>query len=62
MPGERADVITEDPADNRVLECAEAFRADYIISGDEHIVRLREYKGIKIIRTAQFLDMIKDKG
>ncbi|MBI4149543.1 PIN domain-containing protein [Candidatus Woesearchaeota archaeon] len=62
MPSKATEVIPEDPADNKVLECAEAFGADYIISGDEHIMRLREYKGMKIVRTAKFLEMVNSKS
>ena len=29
------DVIREDPADNRILECAVAAGSDYIVTGDK---------------------------
>ena len=32
------DVVKDDPDDNRVLECAVAGRADYIVSGDRHLL------------------------
>lgn len=55
------NVITEDPDDNRILECATAGRADYIVSGDNHLLNLREYKGIKIVTPSRMLEIIKEE-
>jgi len=44
------DVIKEDPDDNKIVECALESRSDYIISYDHHLLKLKEYRGIKIIR------------
>jgi len=58
IPSLRLTVIKEDEPDNRILECAVEGKCDYIISGDEHhILPLREYKGIKILRAAEFLNL-----
>lgn len=51
--------VIQDPADDRVLECALEGRASYIVSGDRHLLRLKEFKGIKIIRAKRFLDILK---
>jgi len=51
-------VIQEDPADDRVLACALAAKADYIVSKDEHLQKLREYQGIRILPTEAFLTLI----
>jgi len=50
-------VIDEDPADNIILACAESAGADYIVSGDRHLRKLREYKGIRILSPAEFLEI-----
>ena len=47
--------ICKDDADNRVLECAIDGKADYIITGDRHLLTIKEIKGIKIVNTARFL-------
>jgi len=44
----RIQVIREDPADDQVLACALAAKADYIVSKDEHLQKLRECQGIRI--------------
>lgn len=41
--------------DNRVLECAIGGAANIIVSGDRHLLRLKEFEGISIIRLADFL-------
>lgn len=49
-------VIEDDPDDNRVLECAVKGRADYIVTGDRHLLRLGGYEAISIVTVRQFLD------
>ncbi|MDD3653998.1 MAG: putative toxin-antitoxin system toxin component, PIN family [Desulfotomaculaceae bacterium] len=49
------DVIRDDPDDNRILECAVEGEAQYIISGDEHLLALKEFQGIPIVLPAEFL-------
>lgn len=58
-PKRRLRVIREDPADNRVLECALEGKARYIVSGDKHLVRLKKFGGIKIVRAKEFLNILK---
>lgn len=47
-------VIEADPDDDEVLACALAGEADYIVSGDPHLLDLREYQGIRILSPAAF--------
>jgi predicted nucleic acid-binding protein len=49
------NVIVEDPADNRILECAVEGEAHLIVSGDRHLQRLKTYQGIPIVRPVDFL-------
>jgi putative PIN family toxin of toxin-antitoxin system len=51
-------VITEDPDDNRVLECVLSSKADYIVSGDQGLLRVQEYRGIQILSPAAFLAVL----
>jgi putative PIN family toxin of toxin-antitoxin system len=52
------DVVKDDPDDNRVLECAVAGRADYIVSGDRHLLQLKAHAGIAILTARQFLEAL----
>ena len=46
-PKRKFNIIIEDPDDNKILECAVEGNADYIISYDSHILKLKEFQGIK---------------
>ena len=48
-------VITADPTDNMVLECAVGGSADYIISGDRHLLDVSSFRGIPIMKSKEFL-------
>jgi len=54
----RSDVKSRDPADNNILECAIASEVDYIISGDQDLLVMKEVEGIKIISSIDFLEII----
>ncbi len=53
------NIIAEDPDDNRVLECAVQGRADVIVTGDRHLLKLKSYQTISILTVRQFLDSIE---
>lgn len=57
-PVQKVDIITADPDDNMVLECAIAGRASYIVTGDKHLLQLGEYAGIKIVKASELLQEI----
>jgi putative PIN family toxin of toxin-antitoxin system len=57
-PQERLAIIADDP-DNRILECAVAGQAGFIISGDHHLLDLENYQGIKVVNPARFLELIE---
>ncbi len=44
-----------DKDDLKFIECALTCKADYIISGDKHLLNLKEYKHIKILSPGEFL-------
>jgi len=48
----------DDPDDDKVLECALAAKADYIVSGDNDLLRLVAFQGIPIVRVRAFLDLL----
>ena len=47
--------ISEDPDDDKFLACAAEVHADYVVSGDPHLVNLGSYQGIRILTPRQFL-------
>jgi uncharacterized protein len=52
-------VIEKDPDDNRLLECAVADQASYVVSGDDHLLDLGEYAGIVILNPMGFVTALK---
>ena len=48
-PQTTVDVIKEDPADNKFLDCALDGKADIILSGDHHLLNLEVFRGVRII-------------
>jgi len=47
-------VVHDDRDDNKFIDCAGECRADYIISGDRHLLNLKECEGIKLIKSSEF--------
>ena len=58
-PEFRLNVIKDDPSDNRVLECAVAANASFIISGDDHLLSLGKYQDIIILPPVGFHALLK---
>lgn len=56
QPNFHVAVIEADPSDNRILECALAGRARVIVTGDDHLLSLKEFEEIPILRAQEFLD------
>lgn len=56
---QRLSVIKDDLTDNIFLECAIEGRAKFIISGDKHLLTLKEYEKIKILKPREFKEQEK---
>jgi putative PIN family toxin of toxin-antitoxin system len=54
---DRTPVIHQDPADDKFIFLALDGRADFIISGDRHLLSLGKYKSIKILTAREFLEL-----
>ncbi|MDI6654994.1 MAG: putative toxin-antitoxin system toxin component, PIN family [Candidatus Hydrothermarchaeota archaeon] len=54
----RVKAVKEDPDDDKVLECAVNGKADFIVSGDRHLLEMREYRGIRIVTAKEMLKII----
>jgi len=54
-PSERIAAVPDDPDDNIILEAAVAATADAVITGDQHLLVLEKYRGIRILSPAGFL-------
>jgi putative PIN family toxin of toxin-antitoxin system len=58
-PQERICMVIDDPRDDIFLECAAAGECEFIISGDQHLLKLKQYKNIKVITAKEFIELLK---
>jgi putative PIN family toxin of toxin-antitoxin system len=58
-PSITINAVKNDPDDNMVLECAVEAKAEYIITGDSHLLEVVDYHGIKIIAPADFVAILR---
>jgi putative PIN family toxin of toxin-antitoxin system len=58
--GEPPRVVEGDPDDDVVLATANYGRADYIVTGDRHLLRLGEYDKTKIVSVREMLTLLKE--
>jgi putative PIN family toxin of toxin-antitoxin system len=56
------EAVPEDPEDNKFIECALTCKANYIVSGDRHLLQLKEYAGIKILKASEILVLYSKRG
>ena len=54
-PTMRLLFIKDDPTDNKIIECAIEGAAEYIVSGDRHLLSVKKYKYIEIVSPDKFL-------
>lgn len=54
-PRQKFEVVKEDPKDNKIVECAFEGNVNYLVSQDNYLLKLKEFKGIKIITPEEFL-------
>lgn len=56
-PGTIPEVVV-DQDDNQILAAAVAGKVNAIVSGDEHLLELKNYRRIKIVTAKRFLDSL----
>jgi putative PIN family toxin of toxin-antitoxin system len=62
VPKHKLRVVRADPSDDRVLEASAEGRADYIVSGDQHLLDLGSYEGSEIVSAVRFLTVLSLQG
>ncbi len=50
--------VTRDPKDDPIVACAQEGGADYIVSGDQDLLVLGEYEGIRVVSPRQFAEIL----
>jgi putative PIN family toxin of toxin-antitoxin system len=52
------NVVAADPSDNRYLECAIEGEADYLVTGDRHLLDLGVYQEVEILPPREFVELL----
>ena len=50
--------VTGDPEDDAVLATARLGQADYLVTGDQELLMLGSYEGVRIVRPRDFLTVL----
>ncbi len=62
IPRTRFEVAKDDPPDNEVIDCAAECGADCIVTGDARLLRLREFRGIRVADVSGLLRVLEQRG
>lgn len=52
---ETINMIKEDDSDNRILECASACKANFIVTQDNHLLKIKKFREVEILNPLEFL-------
>jgi len=55
------NIVHDDPDDDKIVACALGAGADYVISGDPHLLNLKHYREIQIVTPKAFLKVLELK-
>ena len=59
IPTEKVNVVKDDHDDDKFIEAALEGKAEYIVSQDKHLLKMKEYRGIKILHPDEFLELLR---
>lgn len=59
VPEEQIHFVEADPKDDKFLEAAIAGKADFIVSGDKHLLDLKEFQSIPILSGTEFIQFLE---
>jgi predicted nucleic acid-binding protein len=57
-PETEIDVVEEDESEYMFLEAAVSADAEYVVSGDPHLLEIGDYRGIEILPPDEFLERL----
>ena len=57
-PGAELVPACDDPDDMMFLELAVAGKADYLVSGDKHLLKVGNYRGGRVVKPSDFINLL----
>ncbi len=58
-PSVRVTITRDDPEDDIFLECAVAAQADFVVSGDRHLRKIKAFRGIRVLAPREYLTLLE---
>jgi putative PIN family toxin of toxin-antitoxin system len=58
-PQKHHELVVEDSSDNLILDCAVAAEADYLVTGDSHLLRLHKFGEMRIVTPQELLEVLQ---
>lgn len=55
-PKIKVEIVKDDPADDKIIECAITGNSQFIISGDKHLLKIKKIGMIEIVSAKEFLE------
>ncbi len=55
---EKVDIVKDDPDDNKFIEASISGKADYIITQDKHLLKIKQFRNIKVLTPEEFLAIL----
>jgi putative PIN family toxin of toxin-antitoxin system len=62
IPNQKVSIITEDPADNKFLECADYAKVDFLVTGNTHHFNFSTFNNVRIVNPNVFLEEWEKRG
>ena len=59
LPAPIPPVVIEDPTDDAVLACALTAQAQYLVSGDAHLLSLKRHQTVEIVAPRAFVEILR---
>lgn len=60
-PTEHFDLVVDDPSDNQFIDCAMAAKADYLVTGDNHLLKLGKCGKTQIVNADSFIAILSEQ-
>ena len=54
-------IVKADPSDDKFIECASASGAEFIVSGDKHLLEVKKYEKTRILSVGEFMKILKQR-
>ncbi len=52
------EAVSKDPDDDKYIAAAIEGRASFVVSGDPHLLDIKEHQGVRIVNPRSFLDLL----